>query len=301
MARNNVLVIGAGPSGLFAASELARHGVDVRLVEREVRPHHEARATAIQPGTLEILESVGLLPPFLETAEHVHRVRVYGPDMTELGGLDFEGVDCRCEFQCSLPQYETQRILEAHLASLGGTIERGVTATKVETEGDDLLVELAHADGSVETVRPDIVIGAGGAHSVTRHSMSEHLEGTTYQGHFLVADIAMQAPVPRDQGNFFCGPNGLMLLAPLPGGRWLTFQDLEETAQTVSAEEVITRTEARIEGRSRPTDVAWISPFRMHRRAVCRFPGGPPVPFWGAPPPPPPFGGGGVKTRVPDR
>jgi 2-polyprenyl-6-methoxyphenol hydroxylase-like FAD-dependent oxidoreductase len=267
----DVLIIGAGPSGLFTASELARHGVNARLVEREVRPHHEARATAIQPGTLEILDSIGLLPPFLETAEHVHRVRMYGPDMSEIGVLDFEGIDCRCEFQCSLPQYETQRILEAHLASLGGVIERGVTATKVETDADHLSVELAHADGSVETVHPDVVIGADGAHSVTRHAMSEPLEGTTYQGHFLVADIAMQASVPRDQGNFFCGPSGLMLLSPLPGGRWLTFQDLEETAQTVSADDVITRTEARIGGRSRPTDVAWVSPFRMHRRIVSRL------------------------------
>ena len=70
--------------------------------------------------------------------------------------------------------------------------------------------------------------------------------------------------------NFFCGPNGLMLLAPLPGGRWLTFQDLEETVQTVSADDVIARTEARVGGRSRPTDVAWASPFRMHRRIVWR-------------------------------
>src|SRR4028119_682386 len=95
MARNDVLIIGAGPSGLFVAAELVRHGVDTRLIEQEARSHHEARATALQPGTLEILDSVGLLPPFLEAAEHVRRVRVYGPDMSELGGLDFEGIDWR--------------------------------------------------------------------------------------------------------------------------------------------------------------------------------------------------------------
>jgi 6-methylpretetramide 4-monooxygenase / 4-hydroxy-6-methylpretetramide 12a-monooxygenase len=300
LVRNNVLIIGAGPSGLFAASELARHGVDARLVEREVRPHREARATTIQPGTLEILDSVGLLPPFLETAEHVHRVRLYDPDMFEVGGLDFEGIDCGCEFQCCLPQYETQRILEAHLASLGGAIERGVTATKLEVDADDLSVELEHVDGDVETVHPDFVIGAGGAHSITRHSMSELLEGTTYQGQYLVADIAMQAPVPRDQGSFFCSPNGIMLLAPLPGGRWLTFQDLEETVQTVSAGDVVTRTEVRTGGRSRPTDVAWASPFRMHQRIVPRLADGRRFLIGDAAHLSSPFGGEGLNSGLHD-
>src|ERR687893_1365403 len=300
MADSDVLIIGAGPSGLFAAAELVRHGVDARLIEQEARPHHEARATAIQPGTLEILDSVGLLPPFLEAAEHVRRVLVYGPDMSELSGLDFEGIDCRCEFQCSLPQYETQRILEAHLASLGGVVERGATATKVESDANDVLVELAHADGGVEMVHPGVVIGAGGAHSVTRHSMSEPLEGTTYQGHFLVADIAMQAPVPREQGSFFCGPDGLMLLAPLPGGRWLTFQDLEEGVQTVSDEDVAARTEVRLGRRSRPTDVTWFSPFRMHRRIVSRLADGQRFLIGDAAHLSSPFGGEGLNSGLHD-
>ncbi len=299
MARNDVLIIGAGPSGLFAAAELARHGVNARLIEQEVRPHHEARATVIQPGTLEILDSVGLLQPFLDSSEHVHRVRVYGPEMSELAGLDFEGIDCRCEFQCCLPQYETQRILEAHLASLGGLVERGITATKVEADGD-VSVELVHADGRVETVHPDIVIGAGGAHSVTRHSMSEQLEGTTYQGHFLVADIAMRAQAPRDQGSFFCSPDGMMLLSPLPGGRWLTFQDLEEGVEAVSPEEVAARTEVRFGGRGRPTDVAWHSPFRMHRRIVSRLSDGRRFLIGDAAHLSSPFGGEGLNSGLHD-
>ena len=298
--RNDVLIIGAGPSGLFAAAELARHGVEARLIEREVRPHREARATAIQPGTLEILDSVGLLPPFLDAAEHIRCSRMYGPDMSELGAMSHDGIDCRCEFQCSLPQYETQRILEAHLASLGGVVERGVTATKVEADADGVLVELVHADGRVETVRPSVVIGAGGAHSVTRHSMSEPLEGTTYRGHFLVADIAMPAPFPRDEAGVVCGPNGLLLLAPLPGGRWISFQDLEEDVETVSAEEVVARVQARLGGKYRPTDVAWFAPFRMHRRIVSRLADGRRFLIGDAAHLSSPFGGEGLNAGLHD-
>ena len=271
MTRTDVLIIGAGPSGLFAAAELARHGVHARLVERDLQPHREARATAIQPGTLEILDSVGLLQAFVDAAEHVRCSRLYGPGMAEVGSMSHDGIDCRCEFQCSLPQYETQRILEEHLASLGGAVERGVTATSIETAAGGVTVELVHADGKTEKVHPSYIIGAGGAHSLTRHSMSEPLEGATYRGNFLVADIAMPGPFPRDEAGVVCGPRGLLLLAPLPGGRWISFQDLEEDVESVPAEEVAARVEARLDGKHRPTDVAWFAPFRMHRRIVSRL------------------------------
>src|SRR4029434_3611141 len=103
--------------------------------------------TALQPGTLEILDSVGLLPPLLAASEHVRCSRLYGPHMAELGATSYDAIDCRCQFQCSLPQYETQRILEAHLTLLGGAVERGVTATKVEADTDGVVVELTRADG----------------------------------------------------------------------------------------------------------------------------------------------------------
>jgi 2-polyprenyl-6-methoxyphenol hydroxylase-like FAD-dependent oxidoreductase len=298
--QNDVLIIGAGPSGLFAAAELARHGVVAHLIERDVRPHREARATAIQPGTLEILNSVGLLEPFLDAAEHVRCSRMYGPDMSELGAMSHDGLDCCCEFQCSLPQYETQQILEAHLASLGGVVERGVNATKVETDAEGVVVELTHADDKIETVRPRFVIGAGGAHSVTRHSMSEPLEGTTYRGHFLVADIAMPAPLPRNEAGVICGPNGLLLLAPLPGGRWISFQDLEEEVDTVSAEEVVARVVARLGGKYRRTDVAWYAPFRMHRRIVSRLADGQRFLIGDAAHLSSPFGGEGLNAGLHD-
>ena len=297
---NEVLIIGAGPSGLFAGAELMRHGLQVRLIERDARPHREARATTIQAGTLEILDSVGLLPAFMEASEHVRCSRIYDSDMTELRSTSYKGLDCRCDFECVLPQYETQRILEEHLVSVGGAVERAVTATKLQLDADGVLVELTDAEGHVETVQTSIVIGAGGAHSVTRESMTELLEGATYQGHFLVADIAMQGPLPRDESGVICGPEGLLLLAPMPGGRWISFQDLEENAPELTAEDVIGRVELRLRSRCRPTDVAWFSPFRMHRRIVSRFTDGRRFLIGDAAHLSSPFGGEGLNSGLHD-
>jgi 2-polyprenyl-6-methoxyphenol hydroxylase-like FAD-dependent oxidoreductase len=267
----NVLIIGAGPAGLFAAAELARHGIAARLVERDTAPHRQARGTAIKPGTLEILESVGLLQGFLDASAPVHGFRLYGPDLSPLQSLRFDGLDCRHSFECSLPQYATQRILEQRLNALGGRVERGITAAALDAHGAGGEIELTHADGHIERVQPDIVIGAGGSHSVTRHAMHEPLAGATYEGRFLVADIAMPAVLPHDESAVVCSRDGILLLSPLPGGRWISFEDLAEDEPLPTAADIAHRIEARLSGQARPTDVAWFAPFHMHRRIASRL------------------------------
>jgi hypothetical protein len=188
----------------------------------------------------------------------------------------------------------------APVEPLGGSIERGVTATRVEPEGSGVTVDLTHADGRIEAVCPAVVIGAGGAHSITRQSMADALEGATYRGNFLVADIAMPSPFPSGEAGIVCGPKGFVLMAPLPGGRWITFQDLEERVDAVAAGEVARRIEARLDGRYRPTDVDWFAPFRMHRRIVSRFSDGRRFLIGDAAHLSSPFGGEGLNSGLHD-
>ncbi len=129
-----VLVVGAGPSGLLAAVELARHGVAVRLVEREPEPHHQARATAIQPGTLEILAQAGLAG----TIPRCRGARAASP------GFWIEKLDGRSARARSRVRAATGRSSAAcrsgrpsssspaRLAELGGTVERGVSVVSLE-------------------------------------------------------------------------------------------------------------------------------------------------------------------------
>jgi 2-polyprenyl-6-methoxyphenol hydroxylase-like FAD-dependent oxidoreductase len=99
-----VLIVGAGPAGLFAACELLRHGVKPRIVERRAAPHHETRGTAIQPAVLEILDRGGVIDRFLEAGIHISEIELMGPGLKQIALTELKGVGCKYEFQCSQPQ-----------------------------------------------------------------------------------------------------------------------------------------------------------------------------------------------------
>jgi 6-methylpretetramide 4-monooxygenase / 4-hydroxy-6-methylpretetramide 12a-monooxygenase len=264
----------------MAAVELARHGVLARLVEHEAEPHGQARATAVQPATLELLARAGVAERFLDSSVHVYCTRVYDPRLRTVAETSFSldaDTGCPWPFQCSLPQWRTERILSDRLAELGGTVERGVAAVALTEREDHVVVELEHADGTQESVRAGYVIGAGGAHSVTRQSMAETLDGSTYRGTALVADVRVSCELPRDGSALIASPAGYVLLAPLPHGRWLTFiGDLSrDEVQRLEADRSARAVEAAIGHRVPDAicvdEVAWAAPFRMHRRLVPRL------------------------------
>ena len=274
----DVLVIGAGPAGLFAALELARHGVRARVVERAPRPHRQARATALQPATLEMLQQAGCLDQVLGSSVHVGFARVFDPGLSCVSEQAFAGAGCRWEFQCSLPQWRTEQILTDRLTELGGAVDREIGVVSLTERDDGVLVGLKEADGQHRQVEAAWVVGAGGAHSATRTSMGEHLAGSTYPGAALVADVSVTCGLPRDGSALIGCPAGYVFLAPLPGDRWISFVgdlDSQEAAELGPAPAPAAVTAAI--GRRLPDDlirvddVAWAATFRMQRRLVPRL------------------------------
>src|ERR1700761_7401313 len=95
--KTEVLIIGAGPSGLFAASELLRYGVKPRLVEQRSAPHHETRGTGLQPAVLEVLHRAGVIEPFLADSARVTEVELLGPGQVRIGLAQFAGLGSKYE------------------------------------------------------------------------------------------------------------------------------------------------------------------------------------------------------------
>ena len=273
----DVVVIGAGPSGLFAAAELARHGVVARVLDRLPAPHHQTRATAIQPGTLELLARAGLVEDVLAASVHVRFARVVDADLKQVSELPYAGIGCPWEFQCSLPQWRTEQILAERLAQLGVVVERGVAASSIEERDDGVLIQLERDDGTSTAVEAAWVIGAGGAHSIIEASMAETLEGFTYPGTVLAADVRVRCGLAHDASNMVATPDGFVLLAPLPDDRWLTFvgvlddDELAHLTRTNPAEVVAAGISRRIAADVAVEDVGWATSFHMHQRVVPRL------------------------------
>jgi len=268
-----VLIVGAGPAGLFAACELLRHGVRPRIVERRLAPHHEARGTALQPAVLASLERAGLIEPFLRAGVRIRRIQLLGPGLREIASDDFAEAGCAYGFQCSLPQWRTETILRERLASLGLEIEYATEVKSIEDVADSLRVTL-ETGGRGETVMAAYVLGAGGGHSVTRHSMQEHLGGETYDGRYWVADAKVRLPCPPECGRLVVGPTGFVLLSPLPDDRWLIFVNRDE-ADTGHAPPTAAELGVLLDSRTGVevglSDLRWVSPFKMHKRVVERL------------------------------
>lgn len=249
-----------------------------RVVESTPVPHRQARATALQPGTLEILAQAGIADRFVADSVHVRRARLYDAELGCKAELPTAGAGSAWEFQCNLPQWRTEQILADRLAELGGAVERGVTAVSMQRQGQRVLVGLRQADGSTRTTETSWVIGAGGARSVTRDSMAEILAGGTYPGTAMVADLQVACELPRDGTSLIASPAGYVLLSPLPGERWISFVgDLTAAEEShlgrtgsqggdASRTAVGAAIRRRIRAGVDVEDVAWAAPFRMHRR-----------------------------------
>jgi 2-polyprenyl-6-methoxyphenol hydroxylase-like FAD-dependent oxidoreductase len=268
-----VLIVGTGPAGLFAACELLRHGVRPRIVERRLEPHHQARGTALQPAVLEMLDRAGLIDPFLRASVRIRHLHVLGPGLQELATTNLGDIGGTYPFQCSLPQWRTEAILREHLASLGVAIEFGTEVISVDDDPAGLRVTLKAGDRT-EEVTAAYVVGAGGGHSVTRHSMDEHLVGETYAGHYLVADAKLAMSCPPECGRIIVGSTGFTLFSPLPDAQWLIFVNRDEAAPANAvpgAADLGSLLNRRVGADVGLHDVRWISDFRMHKRVVERL------------------------------
>lgn len=207
-----VLIVGAGPCGLAAACTLLKAGIQVRVLDAAPEPNQGARAILLWPPTLELLREIGVL----EEAEQLG-FRT-GAMNYHLGGGRVVRVDFDPENQpLTLQQDRTDQLLETALERLGGKVERSMRVTDVSAFGDTVIVKATGAEGT-ELIEADWLIGADGVGSTVRAQLGIEFQGERIPSTFLLAQGRMEGELGRTELHYLFGRQGVMVLAPLPGG-----------------------------------------------------------------------------------
>ena len=272
-----VLVVGAGPTGLALALQLAASGVRARIVDRSLDRVHESRALAIQPRTLEVLAGMGVTDDLVATgnpAVHLRmhvRGRVLDLPMFDLG-LD----DTAYPYLLFLSQAETERILGEHLAAAGVTVERGVELVDLSSTADAAVATLRHPDGRHEIVSVQYVAGCDGAHSTVRRLAGIAFAGSAYPQTFVLADAEADG-IEKGAAHVFLSERGMLFFFPLgtpASWRLLAMRppaDPTPPEAPVALDEVQALTDVATDGAVRLRDPVWMTNFRLHHRAATHY------------------------------
>jgi 2-polyprenyl-6-methoxyphenol hydroxylase-like FAD-dependent oxidoreductase len=295
----DVLIVGAGPVGLFMANECARRGLRWRMVEQRAGQSEHSKALAIFPRTLEIFDMAGLVPAFLEAANPVNSVAVLSHDRT-LARIRFEPEQTPYPFVAMVPQNVTESLLAEALRRRGGTIDYNTSFVSLEQLEDTVSATVEHG-GTREKIDATFIVGCDGAHSGVRTSLGIELEGGDYETPFMLADIETNRDLPGNEMQLCPGTQGPVAIFPMSVTRRRIVATIErpegdapslELAQRVLAERAPKEIQAHA--------LHWSSYFRIHHRHAPRLREGRVFLAGDAAHIHSPFGGQGMNTGLHD-
>ena len=182
-----VVIVGAGPTGLVVAIELARRGIACHLVDHLPTPSAFSAAIFVKSRTMEILSALGVIDQFLDRGQVVNGVNLF-LDERQVGSFRLDQLDTPYPFILSIPEDETTRILTERLVQLSGSIERGVEFVGIEESGQNVRVHLRSDSTGDYWVEADWVVGTDGFHSAVREAIGDQYDGRDYPELWGVVD-----------------------------------------------------------------------------------------------------------------
>jgi 2-polyprenyl-6-methoxyphenol hydroxylase-like FAD-dependent oxidoreductase len=269
-----VVVVGAGPVGLVAAVELARRGIQVRIVDKLTAPTAESRAIAVHARSLEMFDRMGLVAELAASGVQATRMEMYAGGR-HLARVEFGHVGSAFPFTVVTAQTETERILTEHLAALGVTVERGTELTGLTQDADAVHLTLARAGGASETADAVWVIGADGARSTVRHLVGTRLAGSFPGERFMLGDVEASHDLDRSSMYTYFSPDGLLAVFPMRDARMRLIAQVHETPgepprATLAQDELQRVVDQRVSG-IRITAAHWLTEFEIHHAQVPAY------------------------------
>lgn len=264
----DVLVVGAGPSGLTLAASLVNSGVATTVVDRQAAGANTSRAAVVNARTLEVLDGIAVARRLVKEGVPAPRFTIRDGART-LIPVDFSVLPTDYPYSLMVGQATTERLLLDRLTELGGTVIRPKVLTSVTQDADGATATFD--DGDV--IRARYVVGADGIHSIVREQAGIGFEGGEYEESFTLADVRLRGEALADEVILFWAKAGLTVVAPLPGDVFRIVAPVTDAPEEPSAAFIQQILDERGLGAGRMvvTDVIWGSRFRIHHRVADTY------------------------------
>jgi 2-polyprenyl-6-methoxyphenol hydroxylase-like FAD-dependent oxidoreductase len=264
----DVLVVGAGPTGLTLTASLIANGVRAVVVDKLPEGQNTTRAAAVNARTLEVLED-------LDVARRMVKAGVIAPRFTMREGrrilipVDFSKLPTKYPYTLMLSQADTERLLLQRLHELGGDVIRPNTLSGVTQDADGVTATFDHGD----TIRAGYVVGTDGMHSTVREQAGIGFTGGEFAESFALADVRLAGDAPRDEVILFYAREGLNVLAPLPGDIFRIVAPVTNAPKVPSTAFVQALLDNRAFGPGQlvVTELQWGTRFNIHHRVADTY------------------------------
>jgi 2-polyprenyl-6-methoxyphenol hydroxylase-like FAD-dependent oxidoreductase len=269
-----VLICGAGPVGLTLAIELTRFGVPVRIIDKSATRTDKSKALVLWSRTLELFEGSGLTQTFVATGNKVHSAQTMSGGKL-IASVDLSLVkDTPYPFALMIPQSETERVLEEHLAALGVLVERNTELTAFSDYGGKITVTI-HSGGVEQTTEVEWLVGSDGAHSVVRHGLGFEFTGTTEASDWALADLHLTGSVSPDVLKLYWHSEGVLALFPMGSERYRVIANLPPLQGSSRPDPTLEDIQQLIDRRGAQGAVAscplWLTTFHINERKVREY------------------------------
>jgi 2-polyprenyl-6-methoxyphenol hydroxylase-like FAD-dependent oxidoreductase len=271
-----VLIAGAGPTGLILALWLARLGVRVRIIDKEAEPGTTSRALAVQARTLELYRQAGLADALIENGLRFIAANLWvrGKQVARVPFGDMGTGISPYPYMVIFPQDEHERFLIERLRELHVEVERPLQLAAFDDRGDRIVASLKRPDGSEEVCEASYVAGCDGARSTVREVLGTGFPGGTYEHLFYVADVQASGPVMNKELHVALDQADFLAAFPMKGeGRARLIGTVRE--QAARGHDQLEWDDVRrdiIQGLGIDVKkVNWFSTYHVHHRVAAQF------------------------------
>src|SRR4051812_43517256 len=273
----DVLIVGAGPTGLMLANQLARRGVRHLLIDRHSGPARETRALGVQARTLEIYQKLGIIGRALELGKPGKGANIWanGVRMGHVSLGDAGRETTPFPYILILGQDDNERIMGERLHALGSAVRWNTELVALEQRADRVVATLKMPDGTTRTLEAAWVAGCDGAHSAVRELNAIRFPGAPYEQVFFVADVEMTGTMVPDEVNVYLWKTGFHLFFPMRGAdHWRIVGILPKElrgSDKVAFDAVVPSIRGEAGSALAFKSCSWFSTYRIHHRAAAEF------------------------------